>query len=92
MLTISSGNENRSRAVRADFLRIDSQIALTFCGIALATDDWEKRTRTTRLARRAYDTIIRLRLNIELTNVEADKLDRNLQRLKSELTTLGEKF
>jgi len=75
-----------------DFLQIDSQVALTFSGIALKTSDPEKKNRTTRTARRAHDAIVRLRTDIELNQVETDKLEANLQRLKSELQRLGESF
>jgi len=35
---------------------------------------------------------MKLRLDVELTDVEAAKLDRNLRRLKTELARLGETF
>jgi len=41
-------------------------------------------------ARRAYDSIARLRGNVELTEAERDKLDANVQRVKTELQTLGQ--
>jgi len=76
----------------ADFLRIDSQVGLTFSGLALAANDKEGRRRTTGVARRAHDTIMRLRHKIELTDTQTTELDRNLLRLKSELQRLGESF
>ena len=76
--------------VRKDFLQIDSQVALTFSSIALATSNEEKKRRTTLTARRAYDTITRLRNYIDLTDAESDALDRNLEQLKGELLRLGE--
>jgi hypothetical protein len=42
------------------------------------------------VARRAYDTIARLKERIELTGAERDKLDANLQRVKTELQSLGQ--
>jgi hypothetical protein len=75
---------------RADFLLIDAEVALTFAGIALAAKDEEKKRRTTQTARKAYDTILRLRKNADLTDAEGIKLDRSLLRLKSELQRLGE--
>jgi hypothetical protein len=78
-------NENGSK-----FLLIDSEIALTFAGIALgATSNEIKRRRTTRTARRAYDTIMRLRNHIELNDQDRERLDANLARLQSELQQLG---
>lgn len=80
--------------VRADFLRIDAEVALTFSSIAsMAKDgDEEKKRRTTKAARRAYDTILRLREKVELTDAEETKLDESMQRLKKELQSLGETF
>jgi len=82
------------QAVRVgrDFLQIDSEIALTFCGLALAAKDEEKRRRTIRSARKAYDTITQLRKGINLTDVQRNKLNANLLRLKEELQSLGETF
>ena len=74
----------------ADFLQIDSEVALTFSGIALTTRDEEKRRRVTRAARKAYDTIMRLRKDVVLGDAEGDKLDFNLLRLKSELEFLDQ--
>jgi len=41
-------------------------------------------------ARRAFDTIIRLRKDVVLSDAEGDKLDFNLLRLKGELQSLGQ--
>lgn len=82
----------RTNRMGAEFLQIDSEIALTFSGMALGASDKEKRRRTTKTARRAYDTIMRLRKGIALTDAQTEKLDANVQRLKSELQRLGEVF
>jgi phosphoenolpyruvate carboxylase len=84
-----AANANRARA---DFLQIDSEVGLTFSGIALTATDTEKRRRTIKVAREAFDTIMRLRGNAELTDEEESRLDRNLLRLKGELQSLGETF
>ena len=76
---------DRDNQARRDFLQIDSQVALTFSGMALAAGNEEKKRRTTRTARKAFDTITRLRNDVELTDAENDKLDRNLEQLKTEL-------
>jgi len=89
---IRSMTLKNAERVGSDFLRIDSQVGLTFSGTALATDNEEKRRRTTAIARKAHDTITRLRPSIELTNAEESELDRNLLRLKRELQILGEIF
>lgn len=78
--------------VMADFLRIDAEMGLTFSGIALVADNQRKRIRTTQVARTAYDSITRLKPRVRLTEVEADKLDGNLLRLRRELEMLGEVF
>ena len=78
---------NRSEA---DFLRIDSEVALTLSGIALGATDEETSTRTTIAARKAFDTIARLRWRTELTDAQREKLDTNLQRLQTELRSLGQ--
>jgi hypothetical protein len=69
----------------ADFLLIDSEIALTFSSMALGASDAEKRRRTELIARKAYDTITRLRHRIDLDVSERERLDANLERLQSEL-------
>ena len=81
----------RANRIGADFLRIDSEIALTFSDIALHASDPQRRSRTTASARRAYETILRLRKDIELSHAEGDKLDANLKRLKTELEDLGQR-
>jgi hypothetical protein len=82
----------RTNKIGAEFLLIDSEIALTFSGLALGSRDPEKRNIRTRTARKAYDTITHLRKGIKLTDAEQSKLDANLNRLKSELRTLGQTF
>ena len=68
--------EERANRAAASFLQIDSEAGLTFSGIALHTDDSEKRRRNARIARQAYDTIVRLRQDFDLTEAETDKLDQ----------------
>lgn len=82
----------RLNRVAADFLRIDSEIALTFSGLALTANDPEKRSRRVQTARRAYDTIVQLSKNIDLSHKQRDQLDASLQRLKTELQSLGQTF
>ena len=89
---IPASTINRVNRSTADFLRIDSEVGLTFSGIALFATDRETRRRTTNAARKAYDTIGRLRGQIVLTDAEEAALDRNLLRLKGELQSLGQAF
>lgn len=82
--------KSETNKLRADFLQIDCDIAMTFVSIALEAKDDEKRTRTTRVAREAYDTIVRMKRNTEMGDAERDELDANLRRLEGRLKTLGQ--
>ena len=82
----------QTNRLRANFLQIDSEIALTFSGIALGASDRERKRRTTLTARKAYDTIMRMREDVDLRVAEKDRLDANLRRLKRELQSLGQSF
>lgn len=88
---LSSEIKHFSKAA-ADFLRIDSQVGLTLSSIALAATDEEKRRRTTKAARRAYDTIARMRDFVVLTYAENTKLDHSMRRLRNDLQSLGQVF
>ena len=87
---VHSALSTRHNRLSADFLQIDSEIALTLAGIALETTNEERRRRMILTARRAFDTIIRLRKDVVLSDAEGDKLDFNLLRLKGELQSLGQ--
>ena len=82
----------RTQRLGAEFLQVDSNMALTFSNIALTTHDKQKKIRMTQVARNAYDTIKRLRLFATLSGPQNDRLDANLRRLESELQMLGEAF
>jgi hypothetical protein len=76
-----------------DFLRTDLAIALTTTNIAAtAAEGSEKRQRNTRNARRAYDTILRLRERLVTTSGETKELDDKLLDLEVALARLGEVF
>jgi hypothetical protein len=81
---------NRTNRIGAKFLQVDSEIALTFSGLALEARDEGKRRRTGQTARKTYETIMRLRQGIELTDAESSRLNANLERLRSELQSLGQ--
>ena len=83
---------NKTNRLGADFLRVDSEMALTLSRIALEASELEKKRGAARNARTAYDTIKHLRKNIELDDLEKEKLDANLHRLRRELRTLGQSF
>jgi len=84
--------ESRTNKLRAGFLQVDCEIALTFASIASGASNQETRRRTIEIARKAYDTIVRLRKDTGLSDAQADKLEADLLRLKNELQTLGQKF
>jgi len=84
--------DTRTNRLRADFLQIDSEIALTFSSIALGTSEQEKRRRMTGTARKAYDTVLRLREDTNLVGSDNDRLEANLKRLKSNLQRLGQRL
>lgn len=84
--------DSRTNKLRVEFLKVDCNIVLTFAGIALTTTNPEKRRSTTESARKAYDTILRLRKGADLSVTEADKLEANLRRLKGKLHDLGQRF
>jgi hypothetical protein len=83
---------NETNRVGADFLRIDSKIALTLSSIALGASELQKKRRTAETARKAYDAIMRLREILDLTEAERDELETNLHRLKGDLESLGQTF
>ncbi len=84
--------ESRTNELRAKFLQIDSEIALTFSNLAMTASNPEKKRRTVQTAREAYDTIMRLRKDTQLRDAEKHKLEANLQRLKHELERLGQRL
>lgn len=90
--TIGDLLASKSRANKAstEFLKVDLQTALTFAGLASNAKDRVKRERNQRAARKAYDTILRLIGRVTLTEQEARFFEKNLSRLKLELSGLGE--
>ena len=82
-------SSEQAKRVAVQFLQIESEIALTFSGIALTANNGEKRIRAAQTARKAYETIMRLRQRFQLTDAENHILDANLQRVQSELQSLG---
>jgi hypothetical protein len=79
-------------ATSADFLKIDVKTALTFSGLALETDNEEKKQRNRKNARKAYDTILHLQHNVTFTPSDEVYMHQMLGRLKNDLERLGEKF
>jgi hypothetical protein len=77
----------------ADFLFIDLDIATTMARTALkAGGDTEKKARSQRIARRAYNTILYLSQRLKVTKQEGSELREKLAAVKRELEQLGEPF
>lgn len=83
---------HRANRLGARFLQVDSDVALTFSDLALRAKDEGTKRHTTGVARKAYDSIMRLKRGIHLSHAERYQLDANLRRLKSKLQILGEKL
>ena len=79
-------------STNVDFLKIDVETALTFTGLALETDNQEKKERNRKNARKAYDTIRQLWNKVTFTPSEETFMHEKLGRLKNDLELLGEKF
>ena len=77
----------------ADFLFLDLDIATTMARTALkAGRGTEKKARSQRIARRAYDTILYLSQRLKLTSQQGNELREKLAALKRELEQIGESF
>lgn len=81
-----------SNQAKTDFIFIETEVGLTFAGIARDTSDIDKRKRVTHYARKAYDTAKRLRNAVQLSALQDAKLTRRLMRLRQQLQHLGETF
>jgi len=73
-----------------DFLKADLEIALTFSHLALEAKDPLKKSRNCRLARKAYESIVKLRQRVALAEEDARTLESDLQELRNNLVCLGE--
>ena len=74
-----------------NFLAIDLDLGLTMARIAARADiGSDKRARNTANARRAYDTVARLRTNAVATDGQGEKLDQKTSELRAALLNLGE--
>lgn len=85
--------QEQLRKNHADFLRIDLETGLTLTRIAeRAGTDSIKRQRTVRKARRAYDTVVKMRTSFAGSAAEGLQIDKKIRRLRTELLRLGESF
>jgi hypothetical protein len=78
--------------VSTDFLKTDLETGLTFATIAKDTSDPAKRARNRKNARKAYDVVVCHLEQVELKPSDARTISQLLQKLKSDLTALGEAF
>jgi hypothetical protein len=73
------------------YLLTDLEMGSTFARMAMESSR-EKRVRTTREARIAYDTVLRFSSKIALIKAEQEYISEQLAALKSKLQILGETF
>lgn len=77
----------------ADFLRIDLETALTLTRIAERAGVGSiRRQRTLKQARRAYETIVKMRGMFAGTAEECLPIDKSIRKLRTALERLGESF
>jgi len=77
----------------ADFLFLDLDIATTMARTPLkAGRGTEKKARSQRIARRAYDTILYLSERLKMPKEDGRELREKLAALKRKLEQLGERF
>src|SRR5438477_2589990 len=77
----------------ANFLFLDLDVATTMARTALkAGRDTGKKTRSQRIARRAYNTILHLSQRLKMTRQVRSELREKLAAVKRELEQLGEPF
>ncbi len=84
--------KSRTNELRAKFLQVDSEIALTFSSLATTARDPEMKRQRAQTARKAYADIMRLKGGTDLSDAQKHKLEANLERLKHELRNLGQRF
>lgn len=77
---------------RADFLKTELSVGLTFADIALNSKDDAKTERNRKNARSAYDAILKFIGGVALSKGESEEMASGMARLKSQLQELGEVF
>ena len=77
-----------------EFLLTELKTGLTFASLALSAPDYDraKIERDTRNARKAYDSYLRFRDRVNLTDAERTELQNVADELKQALRSLGEKI
>ena len=79
-------------ATSVELLFTDTGLGRTFADIAASSQNAETVKRNITNARKAYDTVQRLRLRLNLIETQERDLDERLLDLKTSLAALGEVF
>ena len=89
MRKMLEGNLRVSNMIGMDFLVTDAELALTFLDMARASSNEENRSRRTREARRAYDTILKRLPKLKPEPEQLEKLNDLLTVLRKRLIEAG---
>jgi len=73
----------RSEAISAEFVRIELELAITFCEMALATEDPDKRRRNLQNAHRAYEVACRFANRIQMNQGESFRSGPDVSSLRA---------
>jgi hypothetical protein len=75
-----------------DFLKAELDTGFTLADIALESEDPDKIGRNRKNARLAYDTVVRTKERVLLTEEQLQSVLRSLKQLRKKLQKLGEEF
>jgi hypothetical protein len=82
------GLESELNRLGVNLLLTDSDVALTYIGIAEASVDGWRRNQALQDAQRAYDVISQKRLEFSFSELESRLLDQKLEELRVRLKRL----
>jgi len=89
MKRLSADELRQSHEVlRFDFVRVELDLAITFCEIALSAETETKARRNTTHARRAYSSAMRFLEGASLTNLMGLEINQRIERLGAMLESL----
>lgn len=77
---------------RADFLKTELSLGLTFADMALNSADDEKTKRNCKNARTAYNALVKFSDGVALSKGDSEHMASGMALLKSQLVLLGEVF
>ena len=82
----------KSDGIGVDFLRTELQTGLTFARVALSArpNDIDKIQRDTKNAREAYDSFLKFRERVSLSEDEKQEITEQAEKLKDALRKLGQ--